>query len=152
MPDIFIRLIILALLIIFTGLLVWGGRRFVGTRRRRALESIAPASLVALNNTVGDKDKAAIRILAFSSDDCRQCKQLQEPALQHVLEQRSDSVKVISVDAPSSPELTQQYQVLTVPTTVILDSDGKAHSVNYGFANSKRLLEQIDSVLDYIAV
>ncbi len=53
----------------------------------------------------------------------------------------------MEVDAPSSPELVQHYQVLTVPTTVVLDATGHAQAVNYGFANTQRLLEQIDAVL-----
>jgi hypothetical protein len=48
-------------------------------------------------------------------------------------------------------ELAQRYQVLTVPTTVVLDATGQAHAVNYGFANTKRLLEQIDEVVAKVA-
>jgi hypothetical protein len=54
---------------------------------------------------------------------------------------------VVDVDAPDEPELTQRYQVLTVPTTVVLDAMGRARAVNYGFANSAKLLEQVDEVL-----
>ncbi len=46
-----------------------------------------------------------------------------------------------------APELTERYRVLTVPTTVVLDASGRAHAVNYGFANTQRLLEQVDTVL-----
>jgi hypothetical protein len=34
-----------------------------------------------------------------------------------------------------------------VPTTVVLDETGKAHAINYGFANLQRLLEQVDAIL-----
>lgn len=147
MADILIRLGILVLLVAGIWLLIWVGRRFVETRRQRALTTAAPVSLSTFSDTSENKSKANVRILAFSSADCRQCKQLQEPAIQRVLEERGDRVTSVTVDAPSSPELTHHYQVLTVPTTVILDADGKAHAVNYGFATSKRLLEQVDSVL-----
>ena len=59
---------------------------------------------------------------------------------------RGASVTVVEVDASSSPELTQRYQVLTVPTTVVLDITGHAHAVNYGFSHTQRLLEQVDEV------
>jgi thioredoxin-like negative regulator of GroEL len=88
-----------------------------------------------------------VRILAFSSADCRQCHTLQRPALLRVAELREDIVSVVNIDAPSSPDLTERYQVLTVPTTVVLDATGKAHAVNYGFTNAQRLLEQVDAVL-----
>ena len=57
------------------------------------------------------------------------------------------SISIEEVDAPTSPELTQRYQVFTVPTTVVLDATGHAHANNYGFANTQRLLEQVDEVL-----
>ena len=88
-----------------------------------------------------------VRILAFGSDDCRQCHTLQAPALKRLLDARGDEVAVVDVDAPNAPELTQRYQVLTVPTTVVLDAAGQARAVNYGFASTQRLLEQVDALL-----
>jgi thioredoxin-like negative regulator of GroEL len=64
-----------------------------------------------------------------------------------VVEARGNVVSVVEIDASSEPELAQRYQVLTVPTTIVLDATGQAHAVNYGFANTKRLLEQTDEVL-----
>ncbi len=142
MSDLTLRLVILALVSILAFLLVWSGRRFVEQRRQRVLASTPSQPGKSIENLAPH-----INILAFSSDDCRQCHQLQAPALQRVVEARGDIVSITEVDAPSSPELTERYQVLTVPTTIVLDATGKAHAVNYGFANSKRLLEQIDTVL-----
>ncbi len=68
-----------------------------------------------------------------------------------MLEARRDDVSVVEIDAPDSPELTQRYHVLTLPTTVILDGTGQVHAVNYGFANTQRLLEQVDEVLALVA-
>jgi thioredoxin 1 len=132
-------------------LLVVLGRRFVDARRQRALAAAPPETLSDLVKTVEGESVARVRILAFSSSDCRQCHQLQQPALERVLEARGETVSVINIDAPSSPELTQRYRVLTVPTTVILDTEGHAHGVNYGFANTQQLLEQIDQVLETVA-
>ena len=93
-----------------------------------------------------------VRILSFSSEDCKQCHQLQAPALQRVQQQHGDTVAVVEIDAVASPELTQHYHILTVPSTVILDPSGKAHAVNYGFANTQRLLQQVDAVLTQVNV
>jgi thiol:disulfide interchange protein len=87
-----------------------------------------------------------VRILAFSSDDCVQCHRMQTPALRRVLDARPDVV-VEEIDAPRAPELTHRYSVLTVPTTVVLDAAGRARAVNYGFADTQRLLEQVDAAL-----
>ncbi|TMC19021.1 MAG: hypothetical protein E6J34_15810 [Chloroflexi bacterium] len=127
-------------------LLAWLGRRFVEAQRRKALAATPWSLLVG----VGDTPKAAhavVRILAFKSADCRQCRELQEPALQRVLQARRDTVTVVNVDVTSEHELVQTYRVLTVPSTVILDAKGQARAINYGFADTQRLLEQIDEVL-----
>jgi len=142
MSDLGIRLAILAAISIIALLVVWFGRHFVEQRRQRVLT----ATPVVQYET--DKTQSPhISILAFSSEDCRQCHQLQAPALKRVVEARGERVSIVEVDAPTSPELTERYQVLTVPTTIVLDATGKAHAVNYGFTNAKRLLEQVDSLL-----
>lgn len=143
MSELLIRIMIVAVVGVMTWLLVWSGRHFVELKRRQVLDAAPAARQREMNDT-----SARIRILAFSSDDCRQCHQLQEPALRRLLEKRGEVVTVEHIDAPTEPELTRQYQVLTVPTTVVLDAAGKAHSVNYGFANVQRLLEQVDAVLE----
>jgi thioredoxin-like negative regulator of GroEL len=104
------------------------------------------------NDADANSSLSLVRILVFSSADCHQCHELQIPALQRVLEARGTKVSVAEVDAPNSPDLTQRYRVLTVPTTVVMDAQGRAHAVNYGFANTQRLLEQVDEVLAKVPV
>lgn len=149
MSYLVVRLVVLLLVGLLAWLLVWSGRRFVESRRQRVLSAqpTTPAILSTEASGVAGATVPQLRILAFSSDDCRQCHTLQAPVLKRVLEAKGNVVSVIDVDAPSSPELTQQYQVLTVPTTVILDATGKAHAVNYGFTNAQHLLMQIDEIL-----
>src|SRR5438067_9327389 len=143
MSEIVVRLSILLLVGVVAWLSVTFGKRFVDLHRQRALSTLLPDTLSSVINT----DNAHVRILAFSTPDCQQCHRLQAPALQRVLEARGDVVSVVDIDATTSPELAQRYQVLTVPTTVVLDAIGQPHAVNYGFANTKRLLEQVDAVL-----
>ena len=150
MPDIIIRIGILLLVSLLACLLVWYGRRYVEAKRREVLAAPAPASTVNALNTLNvdiPSSASSVRILAFSTEDCKQCHQLQAPALQRVRQQHGDTVAVIEIDAVTSPALAQQYHILTVPSTVILDATGQAHAVNYGFANTQRLLQQVDAVL-----
>lgn len=147
MPDILVRLGIFILVSLLLLLIVWTGKRFVERQRRQVLAAVPPDTLLSLNNTETQSSSSPVRILAFTSSDCHQCHTLQQPALNRVLEERGQAVSVVEVDAPSSPQLVQTYHVLTVPTTVVLDPTGRAHAVNYGFANTQRLLEQVDEVL-----
>jgi hypothetical protein len=63
------------------------------------------------------------------------------------LEAREETVTVVEIDATTDQELVRTYRVLTVPCTVILNAEGKAHAINYGFADARRLLTQVDEVL-----
>jgi thioredoxin-related protein len=145
MPDILVRLFVLALVGALTLLLVVLGRSFVEKRHQQALSTGRLDKTVLERTLAIGSDEACIRILSFSSPDCRQCHQLQAPALQHVLDTHGDAVIVVDIDAMSSPELTERYKVLTVPSTVVLDATGHVRAVNYGFATTQRLLEQIDA-------
>ena len=143
-----VRAVVLVLVSILILLVVWSGRRFVEAQRRSALAAV-PLPLEDDTNT--DASLSLVRILAFSSADCRQCHEMQIPALQRVLDARGSKVSVAEVDAPNSPELTQRYRILTLPSTVIMDAAGRTHAVNYGFANTERLLEQVDEVLAQVS-
>lgn len=150
MPDIIIRIGILLLVSLLACLIVWCGRRYVEARRRAVLAAPAPGNTEnALHTLNADTTTSAsfVRVLAFSSEDCKQCHQLQAPALQRVRQQHGDTVAVIEIDAVTSPALAQQYHILTVPSTVILDATGRAYAVNYGFANTQKLLQQVEAVL-----
>ena len=144
-----VRVGVLVLVSILLVLVAWSGRRFVEAQRRRALTAV-PLTFGGVTDS--NASLSLVRILAFSSDDCRQCHEMQIPALQRVLDARGSKVSVAEVDAPNSPELTQRYRILTLPSTVIMDAAGRAHAVNYGFANTQRLLDQVDEVLAQVSV
>jgi Thioredoxin len=146
MQEIVIRLGVLFLTGAVAWLLIQLCRRFIAAQRRRALAA-APLRMLPVGSGQPETDHFHIRILAFSSADCRQCHQLQAPVLQRIVEARGSTVTVVEVDAPTEHELVQVYHVLTVPSTVVLDAAGQAQAINYGFANTQRLLTQIDEVL-----
>ena len=144
MQGVVFRLAILGLVILALWGVVWWARRRIGTERSRALLA-SSASLPALYRH--PEAVAPVRILAFSSESCRPCRTLQRPALEQIAARRGKDVEITWIDAPSSPELTQIYHVLTVPTTVVLDKEQQVHAVNYGFASTERLLEQIRAIV-----
>ncbi|HYA99811.1 MAG TPA: thioredoxin family protein [Ktedonobacteraceae bacterium] len=147
MAEFLVRAGALVLVSMFVVLVVWSGRRFVEVQRRRALAAVPLSPGVDTSASLSQ-----VRILAFSSGDCRQCHEMQIPALQRVLDARGSKVSVAEVDAPNSPDLTQRYRIMTLPSTVIMDASGRAHAVNYGFANTQRLLDQVDEVLALASV
>jgi hypothetical protein len=141
MMNLILRLGVVLALGGLTALIIALGRAFVAGQHRRARAAAPLAS-------VGTGPASAVRILAFSSADCRQCHTHQTPALRRVLAARPGQLSVEEIDAPATPDLAARYHILTVPATVVLDAAGRARAVNFGFAPTARLLEQVDAVLN----
>jgi thioredoxin-like negative regulator of GroEL len=81
-------------------------------------------------------------VLYFWSQGCTVCRTHQEPALEGLA-----GVRVEKVDALAEPEVAGRFHVYTVPTTVVVGRDGRARKVNYGYAPSSRLQEQVAQAL-----
>jgi hypothetical protein len=77
-------------------------------------------------------------ILYFTGDGCTVCRTHQEPALAKLA-----SVRVDKVDAIAERELAERFHVYTLPTTVVMASNGRALHVNYGYAPAPKLERQL---------
>src|SRR5215472_13174015 len=108
MSELFLRLDILWFFAMGGVLVVLLGRRFVESQRQRALSAAAPSTLAGIG-TGETATNTAVRILSFSSPDCQQCKRLQAPALERVLEARGETITVVKVDATTDQELVRTY-------------------------------------------
>jgi thiol-disulfide isomerase/thioredoxin len=86
-------------------------------------------------------------VLYFTTPDCVTCRAAQKPALRAVQDRLKDRVQLIEVDALDSPRLAREWSVLSVPTTYILDRDGRPLQVNHGFASAEKLIAQITPCL-----
>ena len=101
MPDIVVRLGIFIVVVLLLYLLTWSGRVFVEKRRKLALTAAPMDTGADFNSGTGDgmertgASPSRVRILAFGSDDCRQCHTLQAPALKRLLDARGDEVAVV---------------------------------------------------------
>ena len=144
MSDALMRLGILVPALLLIAMLVCAGRLFVERQRRLALLATPPTG-----DQLGQHE-SKIRILAFSSAACTQCRTLQQPVLRRLQALRGDEIEVVEIDAPGSPELAGRYRILTIPSTVLLNPAGEAFAVNYGFADLSKLQQQIDASLTLI--
>lgn len=137
MNPVELRVGILLVLSGFTWLAIFWGRRFVAGSKRHAFQA---APLPSDSTTA-----VQVRLLVFSTADCRQCHTHQAPAVQQVRAAYGDLLTIEEIDAPATPDLASRYHILTVPSTVILDASGRARAVNYGFAPAAQLSTQIDA-------
>jgi thioredoxin-like negative regulator of GroEL len=77
-------------------------------------------------------------IIYFTGEGCSVCRTHQEPALARI-----GAVRVDKVDAIEQRELAERFHVYTLPTTVVMSSEGKALHVNYGYAPAPKLERQL---------
>lgn len=82
-------------------------------------------------------------VLYFTTATCAQCRLQQAPALAQVQARRLD-MNLVKLDAVDQRELADFYHVMTVPTTVVLDHQGRPVAVNHGLATPDRLLAQLE--------
>ena len=114
----------------------YGAWRLWQRRRLRALQVItAPVHLPA--TVTGGKPA----VLYFTTDDCAQCRLQQAPILAQ-LQARVD-VAVHKLDAIEQEALAQLYGIMTVPTTVVLDTQLRPVAINHGVAPLQKLQAQI---------
>ncbi len=81
-------------------------------------------------------------IVALTTAHCVQCERLQKPALQRIQSERDDvSVTWRTID--QEPELVKTLGIMTVPSTVVHDAQGKVVKVNMGYTDDTVLLQQL---------
>jgi thioredoxin-like negative regulator of GroEL len=141
--------------VLFLVLLVVGGQ--VLRRRQRRKPKIEPQVSINVSkteDTTAPEKPAAIygsiarvQIVAFSSEDSKECRQLQAPVLRRVVEAKGSTVFVTTIDILQSPDIAARYDIHSVPATVLLDASGNIHSVNRTFTNAYTLIRQVDEIL-----
>ena len=85
-------------------------------------------------------------VLYFTMEGCVPCKTTQRPALARLMELTGDRVQLIEVDAVREPKLAESWGVLSVPTTFIIDPQGRPRRVNHGVTLTEKLLDQLEKV------
>ncbi len=82
-------------------------------------------------------------ILYFTTPDCAPCRTVQGPAIEELSEQMGERLQVIKIDASEQMALADSWGVLTVPTTFIIDAQGRPRHVNNGVTPAVRLRQQL---------
>ncbi len=90
------------------------------------------------------KEKGAL-IVDFFASWCEPCKML-APVLESVGQKYSNNLKILKVDIDKYPELSTEYQVMSVPTLLFF-SNGELVNREVGFIPEEKLCSIIESEL-----
>ena len=131
------RLIILAALALAAAI-GWSAVRIWRARRLRRLAAESPFA--------GIVPEGRPAVVAFSTPTCAECRSRQVPALRRLAASVGDAASIATLSALEHPELVSRVGILTVPATVVLDARGAVRQVNLGYADERRLAEQIEGL------
>jgi thioredoxin-like negative regulator of GroEL len=110
--------------------------------------SIAWLTNKALNDPILAKlDRGVPIILYFTMPFCEPCRTLQQPALEQLKADLGKSIQVVTIDSMLQPEIADRWGVMSVPTTFVLDSNHKPHTVNRGVASFDTLKRQLSKIV-----
>lgn len=130
-----------ALAIIAAGLLTYRlMNRWILARAART------ARRVDLPGLSGSRRETPV-LLYFTTPTCAPCKTVQRPAIQRLQAQLGERLQVVEIDAAAQPEIASRWGVLSVPTTFILDAQGRPRHVNHGVTPQDKLLHQVNEAL-----
>ena len=86
-------------------------------------------------------------IILFTTPQCAPCKTVHRPMIQRILNRLDSSLQYIEVDATEYPELAAEWGVVSVPTTYLLEENGRSKYVHFGLVNENILTKQIQELL-----
>ncbi len=90
-------------------------------------------------------------LLYFRSDNCAICP-TQGRFVDQFAAQWDGRVAIERVDAERDPDTATRYSVFTLPTTVLVDADGRVRHVNYGLTDANKLGRQLAEVVEQSAM
>lgn len=85
-------------------------------------------------------------LLYFRSDSCGTCP-TQARYLDQLVDKENGRFAIQSIDVDTEPEKAKQYGVMTLPTTMILDTTGQVKEINYGLTPSHKLAKQLQAII-----
>ena len=84
-------------------------------------------------------------LVDFFASWCGPCK-MQAPIIDEVAEELGEKASIGKLDTEESPEISQKYQVMSIPT-IILFKDGEVKETMVGMRSKEDIIEVINKYL-----
>ncbi|MFC1983873.1 thioredoxin family protein [Chloroflexota bacterium] len=78
----------------------------------------------------------------FGSSTCIPCKEM-KPILEELAKEYKEKLNVVIVEVYDHMDLTRQYQIMTIPTQIFFDSNGKEIARHIGFWAKEEIIAQL---------
>jgi thiol-disulfide isomerase/thioredoxin len=95
---------------------------------------------------LSDLKQGVPAIVYFTTPGCIPCVTQQQPALNRLQSQLGEGIQVIKIDASENSEAAHRWGVFSAPTTFILDHHKQVRDVNYGVADTPKLIRQLEAL------
>ena len=90
-------------------------------------------------------DKKGVALVDFWAEWCGPCRMI-GPVIEELATEYEGKALIAKVDVDENAELSQQYQVRSIPTILIL-KDGEVVDKHVGVASKKQLMDKIEAQL-----
>jgi thioredoxin 1 len=123
-------------------MLIFGaGAALYGLLTRRQLAQVAAAA--PRDPLLRDLPAGLQTIVYFTTPTCAPCQLQQTPTLQKLQRELGDRLRVVRVDATQDPDSASRWGVFSVPTTFVLDAQGKPRRVYNGVVSADVLKREL---------
>ena len=108
--------------------------------------SVAKEYKIENNKIIPQNGKPTI--VDFSATWCPPCRQL-KPIFERLEKEFKGRINFITVDVDDNPELSQSYQVQSIPMLIFLNKDGQIQNTIVGFQDYDQLLAAINTYFGF---
>lgn len=141
MKSLFGKITIVALLIVAVIVTFYLKENSAVGQKTQTKETVGTKFTEDLTQGQGAIEANLPRFLELGADQCVPCKMMQ-PVLEELRRDYSGQLQVDFIDVWKDPKQSQQYAILSIPTQIIFDSQGKEVFRHIGFFPKDQILKK----------